>query len=59
MQETAALLYCRRVKEALELTLEQRGFELHGSTYTRIFSSSKYSVLHSLWLVESLDVEVP
>ena len=32
----------REIKGSLTVTLQQHGFELCGSTYTRIFSSSKY-----------------
>lgn len=42
-----------------QLTLEQRGFELCGSTYTWIFSIINTTVLYNLWLVESMDVEEP
>ena len=40
----------------LQLTLEQNGFELHGSTSTRIlFSVVGIIVQHDPWLVESED----
>ena len=39
------------------LTLEQHGFELHESTYTRIFSIINTAGLHDPGLVESSEVE--
>lgn len=32
----------------IQSTLEQHGFGLHGSTYTQIFFSNKYSIFHHL-----------
>ena len=52
-------IYIERERErerCIRLTLEQHEFELHGSTYTWNFSIST-TVLHSLWLVESVDVD--
>lgn len=40
-----------------QLTLEQRGFERHGSTYTRSFSVVNVTTLHDLQLVDSKDAE--
>ena len=39
---SCVFLASERLKEGLQLTLEQRGFELCGSSYARIFPSSKY-----------------
>lgn len=39
--------------------LEKRRFEPCGSTYMEIFFSSKYKVLHGLWLADSDDGEEP
>ena len=40
----------------IQLMLEQHEFELHGSTWCRLFSLN--TVLHSQWLVESENVEL-
>lgn len=43
----------------IQLTLEQPGFELHGSTYDAdCFSIINPRLLHALWLFESRDVEL-
>ena len=41
----------------IQLTLEKHVFELHGSTYTCIFSIVSSTVLHNPWLVESADAD--
>lgn len=40
-----------------ELTLEQHGLEMHGTTYMWIFFKANSIVLHDTWLVEFMDVE--
>lgn len=42
----------------IQLTLEEHELKLRRSTYTWIFFSTKYSVLHDAWLVESVDEEL-
>ena len=47
------------VPNPVQLTLEQHGLELRGSTYTQIFFLIvKTTVLHNLCLVECTDVEL-
>lgn len=38
-----------------QMTLEQHRFEMHGSTYMWIVFNSKYTVLHNLGFVKSMD----
>ena len=42
----------------LQFPLEQHRFELCESTYIGIFFSSKIYCLHSLWLVDSTDIDI-
>ena len=44
-------------KLKIQLTLEQHGFELHGSTYAWIFQEMRTIALHDPWVIESVDVE--
>ena len=44
--------------KAIQLTLEQYGFELHRSTYRRIFFTKPVlQGLYDAWLIESTDEE--
>ena len=59
-EDSCMFLASERLKEALQLTLQQqRGFELCRFTYTGYFPVVDTTILHSLWLIESLDMEVP
>ena len=55
--ESQKYLYSQLLSNPIQLTLEQHRFELRGSTYTRIFFSSKYYTLQDSKLVESMDAK--